>query len=210
MGDTILQYLLSEKAEDRAEAVAFLERSDVVVRNWYKTRGGASEAHPKVWVAHDVPHPAVLSGSANLTHQGLYRNPEIVAEIAAGEVDEAVERVEGLFAKAWDVKDRLLGYITPTDGSSSQTSERITPPAIDNDVDLVIPKWEPRRPPFLWWPGFVSWRVIGTPSSEPSSSRSSPCRSEPTPKPPKQTSDTYAPEAGNTKSTSSSNEATTE
>ena len=27
---------------------------------------------------------------------------------------------------------------------------------------LVIPEWEPRRPPLLWWPGFVSWRVIGT------------------------------------------------
>ena len=136
----------------------------MVVRNWYKKRGGASEAHLKVWVAYDVPRSAVLSGSANLTHQGLYRNAEMVAEIAAGEVDEAVERVEDLFAKAWDVKDRLLDYITPTGGSGSQTSERITPPLSDhdNDVDLVIPEWESRRPPLLWWPGFVSWRVIGT------------------------------------------------
>ena len=164
IGDCRPKYFKHAKAKDRAEAVAFLERSDVVVRNWYKKRGGASEAHLKVWVAYDVPRSAVLSGSANLTHQGLYRNAEMVAEIAAGEVDEAVERVEDLFAKAWDVKDRLLDYITPTGGSGSQTSERITPPLSDhdNDVDLVIPEWESRRPPLLWWPGFVSWRVIGT------------------------------------------------
>ena len=163
IGDCRPKYFKHAKAEDRAEAVAFLERSDVVVQNWYKKRGGASEAHLKVWVAHDFPRPAVLSGSANLTHQGLYRNTEMVAEIAAVEVDEAVERVEDLFAEAWDAKDRLLGYITPTGGSSSQTSERITPPLSDhdNDVDLVIPEWEPRRPRLLWWPGFVSWRVIG-------------------------------------------------
>ena len=171
IGDCRPKYFKHAKAEDRAEAAAFLERSDVVVRNWYKKRGGASEAHLKVWVAHDVPRPAVLSGSANLTNQGLFRNTEMVAEIAAGEVDEAVEQVEDLFAKAWDVEDRLLGYIAPTGGgtSGSRTSERTTPPASDsdlgkhdNDVDLVIPEWEPRRSPLLWWPGFVSWRVIGT------------------------------------------------
>ena len=167
IGDCRPKYFKHAKAEDRAEAVAFLERSDVVVQNWYKKRGGASEAHLKVWVAHDVPRPAVLSGSANLTHQGLYRNTEMVAEIAAAEVAEAVEQVEDLFAKAWDVKDRLLDYITPP------LSDH------DNDVDLAIPEWESRRPlpewesrrplpewesrrpPLLWWPGFVSWRVIG-------------------------------------------------
>ena len=49
-------------------------------------------------------------------------------------------------------------------GSGSQTSERITPLLSDhdNDVDLAIPEWEPRRPPLQWWPGFVSWRIIGT------------------------------------------------
>ena len=150
IGDCRPKYFKHAKAEDRAEAVAFLERSDVVVQNWYKKRGGASEAHLKVWVAHDFPRPAVLSGSANLTHQGLYRNTEMVAEIAAGEVDEAVEQVEDLFAKAWDVKDRLLDYITPP------LSDH------DNDVDLDIPEWEPRRPPLLWWPGSVAWWVIGT------------------------------------------------
>ena len=158
------KYFKHAKAEDRAEAITFLERSDVVVRNWYKKRGGASEAHLKVWVAHDVPRPAVLSGSANLTNQGLFRNTEMVAEIAASEVDEAVEQIEDLFSEAWDAKDRLLGYITPTGGAGSQTSERTTPPLTvhDNDVDRVSTEWEPRRPPLLWWPSFVSWRVIGT------------------------------------------------
>lgn len=164
IGDCRPRYFKRARVEDRAEAVAFLERSDVVVRNWYKKRGGASEAHLKVWVAHDVPRPAVLSGSANLSQQGLYRNTEMVAEIAAAEVDEAVDRVEGLFVKAWDVKDRLLGYITPTGGSGSRTSESVTPPLTvhDIEVDLVSPEWETRRPPLLRWPGFVSWRMIGT------------------------------------------------
>ena len=100
IGDCRPQNFKCSKAKDRAEAVAFLKRPDVVVGNWYKKRGGASEAHLKVWVAYDVPRPAVLSGSANLTHKGLYRNTEMVAEIAPVEVDEATERVEGLFAKA--------------------------------------------------------------------------------------------------------------
>lgn len=169
IGDCRPQNFKHSKAQDRADAVAFLERSDVVVRNWYKKRGGSSEAHLKVWVAHDLPRPAVLSGSANLTHQGLYRNTEMVAEIAAAEVDEAVERVEGLFAKAWDVKDRLLGYLTSTGGTGSRTFERGTPSATvrGNDVGRVIPKREtnsrrPSRRPLLWWPGAVSWWVMGT------------------------------------------------
>ena len=164
IGDCRPRYFKHAKSEDRTEAIAFLNRSDVVVRNWYKKHGVASEAHLKVWVAHDVPRPAVLSGSANLTNQGLYRNTEIVAEIAAVEVDEAVEQVEDLFAEAWDVKDRLLGYITPTGGAGAQTSETFTPPLTvhDNDVDGVIPDWEPRRPRLVWWPSFMPWPLIGT------------------------------------------------
>ena len=169
IGDCRPQNFKHSKARDRAEAVAFLERPDVVVLNWYRRRGGASEAHLKVWVAHDAPRPAVLSGSANLTHQGLFRNKEMVAEIAAAEVDEAIERVEGLFAKAWDAKDRLLGYITPTGETGSRTPERVTPSATvrGKDVGRVIPEREtngrkPSRRPLLGWPGVVSWWVMGT------------------------------------------------
>lgn len=148
IGDCRPQYFKHSKAEDRRVAVAFLERSDVEVRNWYKKRGGASEAHLKVWIAYDVPRPAVLSGSANLTHQGLLRNTEMVTEIAAAEVDEAVERVEDLFAKAWNVKKRLLDYINPADGTASRTSGRIASPLSDvesgrpdNDSGRLSVEW---------------------------------------------------------------------
>ena len=135
IGDCRSTYFRHAKAEDREEAIAFLERPDVVVQNWYKRHGGPSEAHLKVWIAHDSPRPAALSGSANLTIQGLYHNKELVTGIADAEVDQAVERVEALFADAWDVKGRLLGYITGSDGPRSARRNRAA----------AVPRASPRR-----------------------------------------------------------------
>ena len=108
--------------EDRREALDFLGRGDVQVRNWYRRHGEASEAHLKVWVAHDTPRPAVLNGSANLTNQGLHHNVEVVTAVPGAELEAVVRLVEELFTKAWDVKDRLRGYIDPHTGSYSMDS----------------------------------------------------------------------------------------
>ena len=98
--------------DERASAVAFLNRPDVDVKNWYKKRPTPSEAHLKVWVAHQSTAPGVLLGSANLTGAGLFRNREAVAEAADPDRSRIAQDVNGLVAKAWDVKARLLGYLS--------------------------------------------------------------------------------------------------
>ena len=98
--------------EDRASAVAFLNRPDVDVKNWYKKRPTPSEAHLKVWVAHKDTAPGVLLGSANLTGAGLFRNREAVAEAAESDRHRITNNVNELVANAWDVRARLLDYLS--------------------------------------------------------------------------------------------------
>ena len=98
--------------DDRASTVAFLNRKDVEVKNWYKKRPTPSEAHLKVWVAHKATTPGVLLGSANLTGAGLFRNREAVAETADQDRHRIANSVNELVENAWDVKERLLGYLS--------------------------------------------------------------------------------------------------
>ena len=98
--------------DDRASTVAFLNRSDVEVKNWYKKQPTPSDAHLKVWVAHQATGPAVLLGSANLTGAGLFRNREAVAEAADPDRLRIANSVDELVGNAWDVKERLLGYLS--------------------------------------------------------------------------------------------------
>lgn len=97
---------------DRASTVAFLNRPDVVVKNWYKKRPPPSEAHLKVWVAHTTTAPRVLLGSANLTGAGLFQNREAVAEAAEPDRLRIANSVHDLVEKGWDVKARLLDYLS--------------------------------------------------------------------------------------------------
>ena len=55
IGDCRPRYFRHATSEDRYEVLAFLDRSDVEVWNWYRTHGKASDAHLKVWIAHDAP-----------------------------------------------------------------------------------------------------------------------------------------------------------
>ena len=98
--------------DDRAGAVAFINRPDVDVKNWYKKRPTPSEAHLKVWVAHTTTSPRVLLGSANLTGAGLFRNREAVAEAADPDRPSIAQDVNDLIGNAWDAKERLLGYLS--------------------------------------------------------------------------------------------------
>ena len=128
IGDCRPRYFKNATREDRDEALAFLERPDVTVCNWYRRHGETSDAHLKVWIAHDAPRPAALNGSANLSHQGLYLNEELVTGIPDAEVDQAIRRVEAIFDKAWDAKDRLRGYMgspspSPTHVRSSASKQ---------------------------------------------------------------------------------------
>lgn len=109
---------------DRRTALDFVQRSDVTVRNWYRTdrsSEGRSEAHLKVWAAcddSDAPH-AFLVGSANLTVAGLRDNVELMALADASEHPYLSSTLQQLRDKSWDAKERLEQWVehgdTPDD-----------------------------------------------------------------------------------------------
>ena len=109
--------------DDQASAVTFLNRPDVEVKNWYKKRPTPSEAHMKVWVAQTTTTPRVLLGSANLTGAGLFRNREAVAEAAEPDRRQIANSVDELVGKSWDVRARLLGYLSEQPEQQAATSQ---------------------------------------------------------------------------------------
>ena len=114
---------------DRSAALAFVSRTDVDVRNWYRTKRssqGRSEAHLKVWAACDdtgAPQ-AFLVGSANLTIAGLHENVELMALADASEHAYLRSTLQQLQDKSWDAKERLEEWIEHDD--SSERSHRPT------------------------------------------------------------------------------------
>ena len=110
IGDARPQHFAKASASDRAEALRFLRRPDVEVKNWYRTRPVKATAHLKVWVAHK-PNPAVLIGSANLTGAGLTHNWEVMAEVSDDERRRVITNVEALSRQARDAKDRIIRQI---------------------------------------------------------------------------------------------------
>ena len=114
---------------DRSAALDFASRTDVDVRNWYRTgrsSQGRSEAHLKVWAACDgtgAPQ-AFLVGSANLTVAGLQENIELMALADASERGYLRSTLQQLQDKSWDAKERLEEWIEH--GDSPEPSQRPT------------------------------------------------------------------------------------
>ncbi len=115
IGDTRAVYWQKMTSDDRAEAKRFLDRRDVEVHNWYRTdqsRDDRSEAHLKAWLVHNRTRvTAALVGSANLTHNGLYKNVEIMVEPAARDLPTIWSEAHALWGKSWDARDRLIRYL---------------------------------------------------------------------------------------------------
>ena len=111
IGDCRSQRFAKASDVDRATVTAFLDRGDVVVKNWYRKRPVAAEARLKVWVVHTDKGPAALVGSANLTGAGLFRNWEMVTEACASDLARVVGEVDSLAKQALDAKARLSGYV---------------------------------------------------------------------------------------------------
>ena len=114
---------------DRSAALAFVSRTDVDVRNWYRTNRssqGRSEAHLKVWAAcDDTGDPqAFLVGSANLTVAGLHENIELMAFADASEHAYLRSTLQQLQGKSWDAKERLQEWVEH--GDSSERPHRPT------------------------------------------------------------------------------------
>ena len=101
---------------DRRAASAFVRRSDVEVRNWYRTarnKSGRSEAHLKVWAAcdeHGAPS-AYLVGSANLTTAGLTENVELMTVADSSEHDYLGGVLQAVLDKSWLAEDQLAERI---------------------------------------------------------------------------------------------------
>ncbi len=105
---------------DRRAALRFVQRSDVEVRNWYRTArnaAGRSEAHLKVWAAcdeHGAPH-AHLVGSANLTTAGLAENVELMTVADSTEHAYLNGVLQALLDKSWLAEDQLVKRIGARD-----------------------------------------------------------------------------------------------
>ena len=97
---------------DRKTAREFLSRGDVTLSNWYARRDQERSAHIKAWQTTDsTGQTIILSGSANLSQQGLRHNTEAMGEYSGQDRTEAVRSMNDLFAKSWDAKERVLGYL---------------------------------------------------------------------------------------------------
>ncbi len=116
IGDMKSRNFALATGRDRSAALAFVSRTDVDVRNWYRTgrsSQGRSEAHLKVWAACDdtgAPQ-AFLVGSANLTIAGLHENIELMALADASEHGYLCSTLQHLLDKSWDAKERLEKWI---------------------------------------------------------------------------------------------------
>lgn len=108
---------------DRRAALAFVKRSDVEVRNWYRTArnaAGRSEAHLKLWAACDdreAPH-SFLVGSANLTTAGFAENVELMTVADGSEHDYLNGVLEALLEKSWPAEDQLAERIASPDAQT--------------------------------------------------------------------------------------------
>ena len=112
---------------DRKTARQFLSRNDVMLRNWYTRRDQARSAHIKAWQTTDsTGQIRILSGSANLSQQGLRHNTEAMGEYSGQDRTEAVRSMNDLFAKSWDAKERVLGYLQDADQVSHSRAEHKT------------------------------------------------------------------------------------
>ena len=118
IGDTRSHWWKKAKRSDRSACLAFFNRPDVEVKNWYRTKkspSGASSAHLKVWATHQDWEPvSVLAGSGNLTTKGLQGNVEGMVEAYRQDMQEAWDAAHGVWKKAWPCADRLAEYMGAT------------------------------------------------------------------------------------------------
>ena len=128
IGDCRAQHFAKASSDDREIVTDFLDRDDVLVKNWYRKRPTPAEAHLKVWVAQTEEGPAALVGSANLTGVGLFRNWEMVTEASASDLRRIAREIDSLVEQAWDCKARVLGHVSgPKTGQVPRPKTSLTP-----------------------------------------------------------------------------------
>ena len=157
IGNTQSRWWKKVSEPDRVACLAFLRRSDVEVRNWYRTkksRDGQSSAHLKVWAVHRHWSPvSALVGSGNLTRQGLDGNVEVMVEAHGHDMRQAWDTAHDVWEKAWHCDDRLTEYLSgpksparPPGDQTAGTARRSTPSSSRHSTRSESVR-RPSRPP---------------------------------------------------------------
>jgi len=134
IGDMRKHHFARASDIDKQQALEFLARPDVEISNWYKKKPPPSEAHIKAWMIESPGKVAVLTGSANLTKQGIQHNRELMVEPSGKDLNYAVSQINQLFDDAWDYKAKLRQNIADEISVSAMTAGRqqYRPPAARN------------------------------------------------------------------------------
>ena len=123
IGDTRPHHFGSATNRNRAKALQFLRRKDVLILSWYrsgKSAQGMAMLHAKAWVIAGPKNRsarAAMIGSANLTRTGLQDNWEMMCLVAGGELSRIWRQLDGLVQgrtvsrKPWDAESRLMEAI---------------------------------------------------------------------------------------------------
>ena len=150
IGDTRSHWWKKAKRSDRSACLAFFNRPDVEVKNWYRTKkspSGASSAHLKVWATHEDWEPvSALVGSGNLTTKGLQGNVEVMVEAYRQDMHEAWDAAHGVWQKAWPCAERLAKYMGATLNRSAASPARAAVPSTPSGRSQQSPAPAPTQP----------------------------------------------------------------
>lgn len=95
IGDTNPKYFLKAEMDEIEAAEDFVQRPEVSIWELERT-GSRSMVHSKAWIA----DKSVLSGSANLTRNGFYRNSETVGVYQGSDRYRAFKQIHDLLSAA--------------------------------------------------------------------------------------------------------------
>lgn len=129
IGDMKSRNFTRASEADRAVALEFVGREDVMILSWYRTERsaqGRSEAHLKVWAACDRrgKPTSFLVGSANLTIAGLHENVELMALADPSEHSYLHQTLHGLVEKAWKAEERLIECLEEAGSNARERRHR--------------------------------------------------------------------------------------
>ena len=152
VGDTHTSRFQKGTDFDRRQALAFLDRGNVEVLNWYRTnrsKRGQAQLHIKAWFVADQNNRLVgaLNGSANLTKQGMTKNVELMTSVPNADLPDTWRKVDsfvrgyGKERAPWTCEERLVKIITEGD-HQAVSEKRYSPP--------TPRKTRPPRPPGGW------------------------------------------------------------
>jgi len=111
LGDTRRRNFRKAAKKDRKAALGFLAGDGVAVRRWPRNMKSGERMHAKAFLAGSSETGAVLAGSANLTHRGLFCNIEMMAEASGAERQELWSEAMRAISESKKARSRLRSRI---------------------------------------------------------------------------------------------------